>query len=264
MPDWKKAGKKAGKAYLTGGLSLAAEARKRHEDEGAPSELTDSTVDSVAATPVSGLAVEEASAAGERTDQRFEALAGEREAPSLRPDVEAAKQRMATKFGGRREIKRLDDYLWEDETVQRMATGSYAGKNGLVVLTDRRLIFLFQGLARTHNEDFPLDTITSIAASSGIALAKLTVFAAGARAEIHNLSKVDAKAIADEVRNRVATRASAEDRVSTPSSESYSDSAPQPREDVLAQIKQLAELKDSGVLTDEEFESKKQELLARL
>lgn len=34
--------------------------------------------------------------------------------------------------------------------------------------------------------------------------------------------------------------------------------------DIPAQIKQLAELRDAGVLTDEEFEKKKAELLARL
>jgi hypothetical protein len=29
MADWKRVGKKAGKAYLTGGLSIAADARKK-------------------------------------------------------------------------------------------------------------------------------------------------------------------------------------------------------------------------------------------
>ena len=40
-------------------------------------------------------------------------------------------------------------------------------------------------------------------------------------------------------------------------------SAPQPRRDVSDQLRKLAELHDEGVLTDEEFESKKAELLAR-
>jgi hypothetical protein len=37
-----------------------------------------------------------------------------------------------------------------------------------------------------------------------------------------------------------------------------------PNVDVLAQIKQLGELRDTGVLTDEEFAAKKAELLERL
>jgi len=39
--------------------------------------------------------------------------------------------------------------------------------------------------------------------------------------------------------------------------------APAPRRDVSEQLQKLAELRDEGVLSDEEFEAKKAELLAR-
>jgi membrane protease subunit (stomatin/prohibitin family) len=38
----------------------------------------------------------------------------------------------------------------------------------------------------------------------------------------------------------------------------------QTREEILATLKELGALKEAGILTDEEFESKKKELLARL
>jgi hypothetical protein len=252
MAEWKKIGKKAGKAYLTGGLSLAAEARKKKA----------SAAD--AEKPGEGVAPPGAEMPDE-VEQQAEAAAAARPVepttaepddggPITRPDVAAAKARMSTKIGGRRELKKLDEYLWEDETVSRMATGLYAGKNGLLVLTDRRLIFLFHGWTGQRNEDFPLDTITSISAGSGIALGSITVFSGGAKAEIKGMNKVDAKALVDEIRNRLATRG-------VPQATAVPQAA---APDALAQLKQLGELHDAGVLTNEEFETKKAELLKRL
>jgi membrane protease subunit (stomatin/prohibitin family) len=43
-----------------------------------------------------------------------------------------------------------------------------------------------------------------------------------------------------------------------------SSSKAQTREEILATLKELGSLKEAGILTDEEFESKKKELLARL
>jgi len=44
-----------------------------------------------------------------------------------------------------------------------------------------------------------------------------------------------------------------------------SPSAPAaPQADVLAQIEKLSELKEKGILTEDEFKAKKDELLARL
>jgi hypothetical protein len=171
---------------------------------------------------------------------------------------------MRTRFGGRRELKKLDEYLWHDETVSRIATGSLGGKRGLLVFTDRRLIFLFHGLMSQQNEDFPLDSVTSISVKAGLANATITVYSGGAKHEISNVWKDDAKAITDEIRNHIATRGR-EQRPAGPSTGAPPDAvAPQPQPDVLVQLKQLGELRDAGVLTNEEFEAKKAELLTRL
>jgi Bacterial PH domain/Short C-terminal domain len=250
MAEWKKIGKKAGKAYLTGGLSLAAEARRKKASSADAEKLGDDE----AAARLAEVPEEGEPQGGAEPPVEPAAAEPEGGVALTRPDIAAAKERMSTKFGGRKELKKLDEYLWEDETVSRMATGLYAGKNGLLVLTDRRLIFLFHGWTGQRNEDFPLDTITSISAGSGIAMGSITVFSGGAKAEIKSINKADAKALADEVRNRLATRGVR-----------LTDAAPQTAPpDVLAQLKQLGELHEAGVLTSEEFEAKKAELLKRL
>jgi len=48
------------------------------------------------------------------------------------------------------------------------------------------------------------------------------------------------------------------------SESSPQSSSPQPQPDILAKVQQLADLHRQGILTDEEFEAKKTELLARL
>jgi hypothetical protein len=49
------------------------------------------------------------------------------------------------KIGGGREIKRLNSYLWDDEHVERMTTGTYGPGTGLLTFTDRRMIFIKDG-----------------------------------------------------------------------------------------------------------------------
>ena len=125
-------------------------------------------------------------------------------AESLRPDIQAAKDKMQTRLGAGREMKRLTNHLWESESVHLMAAGRYGGGTGLVVLTDRRLLFVMDGMTRQTIEDFPLDKVSSVQWSSGMVLGTLTVFASGNKADIDQMNKKDGKQIADTVRARLA------------------------------------------------------------
>jgi len=162
---------------------------------------------------------------------------------------------MRTTIGGGREIKKLVEHLWEGERVERMTTGTYGNGGGLVTLTDRRLLFTLDGIVSRTSEDFPLDKVSSVQWSSGMALGTITIFASGNKAEIKNLDKSDGKEMVDAVRARLsAPKGSAVDApqatASTP--------------DVLAMLERLGKLRDAGVVTEDEFNAKKAELLARL
>ena len=168
----------------------------------------------------------------------------------LREDIQQAKQKMRTKWGGGREIKKLIEHLWDGELVERMTTGRYGNGNGLVVLTDRRLFFIQDGWASKKTEDFPLDRISSVQYSSGLALGSITVFAAGNKSEIKNVGKDDGKEMVDILRGRLAAPAA------PPTQPSATAQA-----DPIADLERLAELRDKGILTDEEFTAKKRALL---
>ncbi|MGW5052556.1 PH domain-containing protein [Actinokineospora sp. NPDC004072] len=180
-------------------------------------------------------------------------------AESLRPDIQAAKDRMQTRVGAGREIKRLTNHLWEGESVRLMAAGRYGGGTGLVALTDRRLLFIMDGFTRQTIEDFPLDKISSVQWASGMVFGTLTVFASGNKAEIDQMDKKDGKQISDTVRADLAGAAAPPPPPTSPSPSPTADTP-----DVYEQLRKLGELRDLGVLTPDEFNQKKQELLARL
>jgi hypothetical protein len=175
-------------------------------------------------------------------------------AEEMRPDIQAAKDRMRVKFGGGREIKRLLDHLWEGETVERMTTGTYGKGTGLVVLTDRRLLFFQEGLMSKTSEDFPIDKVSSVQWSSGMVLGAIVIFASGNKAEIKNVGKDDGKEIVDLIRHRL----SAPQQPAAPAAPAAT--APDPYE----QLRKLGDLLDAGILTQEEFEEKKASVLARM
>ena len=166
----------------------------------------------------------------------------------VRPDIAAAMGKMSYKMGSKREIKRLPEHLWENERVDLITGGTYGSGTGVLVLTDRRLLFLRDGVMSKTSEDFPLEKISSIMWSTGMMLGRMTVYASGNKAEINNVQKQDGKAIADAVRSRISRGASA-------SGQQAGAAAPATvgGPDVYEQLKKLAELHAAGVLTDEEF-----------
>jgi hypothetical protein len=112
---------------------------------------------------------------------------------------------MQNKIGAKREIRKLVEYLWDNEQVHLMASGTYGPGLGLVVLTDRRLLFVKDGMMSKTTEDFPLEKVASVQWSSGMLMGTLIVFASGNKAEITKMDRKDGKQIADAVRERLAS-----------------------------------------------------------
>lgn len=175
----------------------------------------------------------------------------------LRPDIAAAVGRMANKLGANRELRKLAGHLWEGEKVSMLVSGTYGRGTGLLVLTDRRLLFTYEGWTNATTEDFAFDNITSVQWSSGMMLGTVTIFAAGVKAEIKNVDKGNGKQFVDQVRSFLATSKPAQQAATAPPT-------PAAGSDPMEQLRQLGQLKDAGVLTDEEFQTKKAEILARL
>lgn len=171
-----------------------------------------------------------------------------------RPDIVAAAARMGRRMGGKRELKKLAGHLHKGETVRFIAQGTYENDQGILVLTDLRLLFLFHGVMSQRKEDFPLRLITSVQTKSGMVTGEMKVFVSGNSSSISGIVKSDLEPLADAVRQGMATQHAA------PPTAPPAATADDPYE----ALQKLASLRDAGVLTEDEFSAKKQDLLGRM
>lgn len=189
-------------------------------------------------------------------------------AEQLRPDIAAAAARLSSTLGSKREIRKLVEHLWEGETVEMLAPGQYGSGQGVLALTDRRLFFLKDGWTGAATEDFPLNRVSSVAWSSGLVMGAITIFASGNKAEIKSVPKANGKAIVDRVRGVLSEAATAAPPSYTASSAWDQPTGTSPASSsfpaVMEQLRQLAELRDTGIISTADFEAKKAELLSRI
>jgi hypothetical protein len=152
---------------------------------------------------------------------------------------------------GRKEVAHLRNVVHADERVLELGQGQYGSKQGLVVLTTTRLFFLEKSLGSETLEEFPLSAISSLGMQKKMTGETLQIFASGHTSEIKQMDHGQADAIARAFRS--AKSAPAPAASTTPAAQ-----------DPVAQLERLAGLRDKGVLSEEEFQSAKKDLLGRL
>jgi hypothetical protein len=153
---------------------------------------------------------------------------------------------------GRKEVRHLRHLIRAGESVVSLAQGTYEKKQGIVALTNQRLFFFEKSIGSESLEEFALTSISSIEIGKKLSGERLIIHASGNRAEINQVMHGQADEIARQFR-AMKDRPSAASPVATSA-----------EPDVLDQIRKLGELRDAGVLTVEEFETKKAALLDRL
>ncbi|MCG2700577.1 PH domain-containing protein [Candidatus Parcubacteria bacterium] len=151
---------------------------------------------------------------------------------------------------------------YTDEKIYYVISGQYEikilGKDsirkGIFLTTNKSLIFYAKKLIGYDFEVFPYSNISSIEMSKGIMGYSISFFASGNKAKmkwIKEIRKGDVKKFIECVKENIGKKI-------------VKDNLQKPVLDVTEQIKRLAELKEQGILTDEEFNSKKKELLLKL
>lgn len=153
------------------------------------------------------LASERAAQKARRDEDRAASRGSSAIQSPLRPDIQAAKDRLRIRLGGGREFKNLESQLWAGETVDLVCVGTYGRGQGLLVLTDRRLLFIFHGIMAQRTEDFPLDRVSSIQWAASMLHGTVSIFASGNKAEITAVQKDDGKALVDRVRAIISGQA---------------------------------------------------------
>lgn len=154
-------------------------------------------------------------------------------------------------FLGRKEINELPNILAENEFVDNIVQGTYNNGQGILVSTNRRLVFIDKGLIYGLKvEDFPLDKISSIQYETGLIFGEIKIHTTGNLAKIENIEKASARNFSEFVRNKLSQPKESNSQISQPS--------------ILDQIEKLAKLKENGILSEDEFSEQKKKLLEKL
>lgn len=157
---------------------------------------------------------------------------------------------------GRKEVRHVRNLLHGDERVIILGQGQYSGKQGLVVLTNERLFFFEKSmLGQETIEQFALKTITSLETGKKMTGEKLIVTVSGNRSEITHMFHGQADEIVRQYR-RLAADAAQATAPAAPAATTTNDP--------IAQLQQIAALRDQGIISEAEFEQKKAELMSRI
>lgn len=168
---------------------------------------------------------------------------------------EMASEKMAIRFGAGKELKNLPKYLRPEETLVNMCKGEFAGKSGILVVTDHRALFLESGMFRNTVQDIPFDQVTSVATQTRMLKGEIVIMASGAN---QVFADIFPKARADEIGSYIRSRMGSRTQAAAP------PPASAPAADPALRLQKLQQMKASGMLTESEFQAKKAEIISQM
>ena len=185
-----------------------------------------------------------------------ETEAAERSLAKAKAVIEALRASGAeTAMFSKWEVQALPDLLDDGELPERVVGGKYNGGIGILVATDRRLLFVDKGsFGSLQVEDFPYPTIQSVRSTAGAMFGSITIKSAGSSALIDDIVKRFSHEMANFVRKKAMDfNGTAASVVATGTVNQVS---------LADELIKLSQLRESGILTDEEFQIQKARLLA--
>ncbi|MBM9501879.1 PH domain-containing protein [Leptospira sp. 201903071] len=153
---------------------------------------------------------------------------------------------------GRQEISELPNILAQNEKLNNLIQGKYNDREGILVSTNNRLIFIDKGLIYGLKvESFPLDQINSIQYETGAIYGTVIIHTAGNTARIDRIFKLQARKFSESVQSLISNKSKNGDRVNPIES------------DIYDKLEKLGTLKDKGILSESEFAKEKEKLLGK-
>lgn len=117
----------------------------------------------------------------------------------MRDDIKSAF--VSHTLTARRAVKRLESHLMPGEPVTVASVCNHGGGPGIVAVTDRRVLVVSNIPGRESTVDVPLEQVSSVSATGGMASGGLTITAAGRREECSAIKPKAAARVADAIRS---------------------------------------------------------------
>lgn len=150
------------------------------------------------------------------------------------------------KLFGHRELKELPKLLQPGELPERIIQGRFSGGQGVLVATDRRLLFVDKGIFGSKVVDFPYDRISSIEYSTGLLMGEIRVTVSANVSKIDQVHKQHIQGFVALVRSKIEA--------------AHGQPPPVAASDPVAQLERLAKLREAGHISDAEFQAQKARL----
>ncbi len=161
-----------------------------------------------------------------------------------------------TPFGTKKEFFHLPEILNSGEQPLAIASGMMDGNTWLITLTNRRVIFLDKGMIfGVKQVDINLNNIVSVGGKTGLMFGEIMISTSGQNYIIKNVLKgavIPFTNLVNETRNTMNAPAQPQQEPAK---------ATQSFDEQMSKIERLAEMKEEGILTEEEFQQQKKRIL---
>lgn len=153
-------------------------------------------------------------------------------------------------FGEPGDLKHVPALLWPGEDMQMYARAISGNVIGILVLTNRRVLFVGKGFSGNRTEDFTFEQIVSLDCNTPplLGYSTITIQAKGGFSKFENVTKDKAQEFAQRTREAIHASKTA----------AASSTSPM---DKYAVLEKLAELKSKGILSEDEFQTEKAKAL---
>ena len=166
-------------------------------------------------------------------------------------DVNRTLKRKQVKNWG--EFDALPRILDENEIPENMVPSHFNDGKSVLFATDRRLIFVKKRLFSSIVEEFPFETISSVAASAGNSIGELEIRRTdGGEAKFGSVPKEHLIPFAEYLKGRISSATTQQ------AGQRPTDDAPLDR---VSKLDRLVALQAQGSISEEEFEAERDRIL---
>lgn len=146
----------------------------------------------------------------------------------------------------------------DDEILINAVTGLNKGdvKGGILFATNKRIVYITEStfLKKISVNNIPLDKISSIEYKKGWISSKILIYTANAAMQIEQIETDAAPKFCNQVKKSM-------DVLNQQMYQVQQTPPPSPKKDFIQELKELGQLKQEGIITDEEFKLAKEKLL---
>ena len=167
-------------------------------------------------------------------------------------------------FGTKREVKELPKILNDDENdvIKYGCSGLADGNTVLAICTNQRVLFIDKGLIYgIRSTEIPLDMVNGVSYKKGLVFGAIAITNGATVTKLENIAKKDAPVMADTIKQQAALyKQSLHDQAQPQIVTSQSTSSSNV-DQVIEDLYKLKTLVDEGIISQEEFEAKKKQML---